>query len=297
MSDMVAVITFKRPAMLASCIESLMPELSTDDVLLVVDNDPLQSSRSVVDEYSEHDPRIRAVSEPLPGIAAARNAAVTEFLRSHHDALVFIDDDETADPGWLGAHRAVVTVRSAHATFGPVIPRYAADVPRWVRRLDFFARSDAATGSDVRWPATNNVRIGRSLFDLGEELRFSEAYSMTGGSDTDFFHRARQAGAHFVWVADARVAEVVPPSRANAQWLWRRGVRLGNVSARMLRRQGRGAIWLGAVGVARMLAAPVLAIVAMIRRKPIGPQLLNIPKGVGMIRALRGTFTQEYARS
>ena len=297
MGDMVAIITFRRPELLESCIDSVLGELRDDDVLLVVDNDPSESARPVVAAFAARDRRVRAVSEPAPGIAAARNAAVTEFLHGGYEALVFVDDDETVIPGWLGAHRAAMIAHSADATFGPVIPRYTEVVPPWVRRLDFFARTQAPTGSDVRWPATNNVRIGRSLFALAGEWRFSEEYSMTGGSDTDFFFRSRRAGAALRWVADAPVAENVPVSRANPRWLWRRGVRLGNVSARMLRRQGHGRLWLAGVGMGRMLAAPALAVVAGIRRRPVGPQLLNIPKGVGMIQAVRGTLTEEYARS
>jgi len=297
MGDMVAIVTYKRPELLESCISSILGELDESDVLLVVDNDPEQSARPVVAEHAGRDPRVRGMSEPTPGIAAARNAAVGEFLGGEYEALVFVDDDETATRGWLRAHREAMAAHAADATFGPVIPQYGDGVPRWVERFDFFARTDAPTGSDVRWPATNNVRIGRSLFDLAGGLRFSEDYSMTGGSDTDFFYRSRQAGATLRWVADARVDEEVPISRANLRWLWRRGVRLGNVSARMLRRQGRGPLWLAFIGVSRVLAAPPLAVVAAIRRAPVGPELLNIPKGVGMIRALRGSLTQEYARS
>lgn len=296
MPEMVAVATYRRPALLRDCIDTLLPQLSDEDLLLIVDNDPEGSARAVVDQMESRI--IRYVVEPTPGIAAARNRALEYFaeMNGRFAALSFVDDDETVCPAWLSNHIATAARYAADATFGPVHPVYLAETPSWVKRLDFFARAESSTGSSVKWPATNNVRICSDLLTTIPVLMFDERYSSTGGSDTDFFFRARQRGATLIWTSEGAVREVVPAGRANFRWLWRRGVRLGNVSARMLRRQGWSMARVLAVACARIVAAPLFAISASLARRPVGPMLMHIPKGVGMVRALRGRLVHEYGR-
>lgn len=296
MTELIAIATYRRPTLLSPCIHSVLGQMAADDRVLVVDNDPLGSGRPAVD--SIEDSRVIYVVEPTPGIAAARNRAL-EFLRDkgdHFDALLFIDDDETAAVGWLDSHIRGISAHLSDATFGPVVPVYDARSPWWVRRMDFFARVGGTTGDDVKWPATNNVRISADFLRVHEALTFSDDYSMTGGSDTDFFFRMRSTGAKLTWLGDAQVLEVVPPERANARWLWKRGVRLGNVSARMLERRGWSSPKICLAALGRLFLSIPLSLAALLRSRPIGPELMHLPKGIGMIRALGGRLTQEYAR-
>ncbi|MPN08337.1 hypothetical protein SDC9_155619 [bioreactor metagenome] len=207
-----------------------------------------------------------------------------------------MDDDETVTEGWLESHVVTAAQYSADATFGPVLPAYSSEVPYWIKKLDFFSRVNLTTGGPVRWPATNNVRMHSRFLDSVPTLRFSEEYSLTGGEDTDFFYRAREHGASLVWTSEGLVRGMVPANRANARWLWRRGLRLGNVSARMLRRRGWSSGRILVVACARVLASPLLAAAAAIRKRPVGPEIMHIPKGVGMVAALRGRLVQEYER-
>src|SRR6478735_5925414 len=47
---------------------------------------------------SVNDPRVRLASEPVPGLARARNRGV---LAATHDIVAFTDDDVVVDPQWL----------------------------------------------------------------------------------------------------------------------------------------------------------------------------------------------------
>lgn len=236
-----------------------------------------------------------SVIEPVPGIAAARNRAIELFLATDHSCLVFIDDDEEAREGWLESHIRTAEAHRADCTFGPVLPRYDESVPTWIINGQFFERVRSNTGGHVRFPATNNVMIRRRFFEANFATTFDERFSATGGSDTDFFERARIAGAKLVWCDEAAVDEAVPSARANARWLWRRGVRLGNVSARMLLRR-RSRLTVAILGACRVAAAPVAVLAALVTRKGIRDPVMHLPKGVGMIGATLGRNVLEYAR-
>ncbi|GAA5038056.1 glycosyltransferase family 2 protein [Microbacterium fluvii] len=294
MPDLIAIVTYKRPS-LSDCVSSVYSQLADGDEVLIVDNDPELSARAYFGQL-HHEGNVHYIAQPTPGIAAARNSALAFFRQHSFVALVFIDDDEKACEGWLESHKSSATSHRSHATFGPVEPVYPDSLPKWVRKLDFFARPNAESGTAVRWPATNNVRIEGNFLRANPDLTFSEGYSATGGSDTDFFFRAAERGAVLTWVAEAVVTEEVTPERGTARWLWRRGVRLGNVSTRMQLRKGAHPVKVLAIAVCRAIAAPVLAVGAIIRTRPVGPTLMNVPKAVGMVQALRGNLLEEYSR-
>jgi succinoglycan biosynthesis protein ExoM len=291
MTALIAIVTYRRPSMLQRCIESVGRQLGPNDRILVIDNDPSGSGMDVANRVQD----VECVIEAIPGIAAARNRAIEIFLTSRHSRLLFIDDDEVAREGWVEAHHRTAERYGAECTFGPVIPTFEGGAPNWVIRGKFFERVRSSTGEPVRFPATNNVQILRGFFDTRMAIRFDERFSLTGGSDTDFFERARDSGARFIWSDEAVVEEAVPPERAKASWIWRRGVRLGNVSARMLmRRKSRLAVAI--LGVCRMLASPAMVAVSAVRRTELRDAVMHLPKGVGMVTASFGRNVVEYAR-
>src|SRR5215203_6026996 len=101
---LIAVLTYRRPHDLDAALESLVAHLSsasTDADILVVDNSPEGGAKQQVALARARARRaIRYAHEPQPGIAAARNRAL---LEANADLLVFIDDDERPQAGWLDA--------------------------------------------------------------------------------------------------------------------------------------------------------------------------------------------------
>ncbi len=123
----VAMLTYRRldqlpdviPAVLAQLDELVAAGGLADRAeLLVVDNDPAASARSVVETVGQGRPEVRYVCEPEPGIAAGRNRALDETETS--DAVVFIDDDERPGTGWLVHLVRTWRDSGAGAVSGPV---------------------------------------------------------------------------------------------------------------------------------------------------------------------------------
>ena len=122
-SIVVAVLTFRRPDLLADFLESysrisLPPDCHVR--LLVVDNDARASGLPTFTAWRDRLPHARYVVEPRVGIPVARNRALDEALTDGADALCFIDDDETPEKDWLV--RLVDAWRQSGATLigGPV---------------------------------------------------------------------------------------------------------------------------------------------------------------------------------
>lgn len=293
----ILIATYGRPEGLASLLKSLQNgETQVHQELIVVDNGETSSDEV---RLIATNSKAEYFHEPAPGIVAARNRALEEVASKTFDAYIFVDDDETVCDDWMAHLINTAGAYGADVVGGPVVPRYTDNVPTWVRKFGFFGRFTAPTGADVKWPATNNILIRREVLDALEKPRFSAAFSSTGGSDTELFDRVRDSGAVFVWCAEAQVQEGIDSDRANSAWLWRRGVRLGNVSARMMHKRGssRQRIWF--IGLARIILAAPLAAVKIVRGRVehAGAALMNLPKGVGMLRATSGRYVHEYARS
>ena len=239
----IAIPTFRRPEDLKRAISGVLGqaaeqaggEIISDVEVLVIDNDARGSAReaalaaaadaTAVVRTSPDEPMepggvsVRYVVEERPGVAAVRNRALDET--PERDLLIFIDDDEEPEPGWLAALVGLRASTGCQAVAGPVIPVYEVEPEEWVRQGEFFVRKTWPTGT-IRPVAASNCL----LLDLGfvrrKGLRFDEAFGATGGEDTLFTRRLSAAGGVIRWCDEARVRDHVPASRLARPWILRR---------------------------------------------------------------------------
>lgn len=284
---LVAVCTFRRPAMLAELLRALLVQVVDGARLLVVDNDERESARPVVGSF----PGVEYIVESLPGVASARNRALEERLP--HEAIAFIDDDEIPDPVWLPRLRDSLRVTGADAVGGPVVTVYAADVPRWVRRLGIHERAERPEGPTGHL-ATNNVIIAPSAFEKMDSPKFSLEFNATGGEDTEFFERLIAVGGRTHWCRGATVEEEVNADRATIRWIFTRGVQTGTTTARLaLRSNSR---WLiASKGIAQIGRGVLLVLVSLgAWRSLLRLGILDLSNGVGLLVGVSGRITNYY---
>jgi succinoglycan biosynthesis protein ExoM len=167
---------------------------------------------------------------PEPNIAVARN---TTIQLCSGDWIVFVDDDEIPVHDWL--LRLVKTQQkfNADAVFGPVVPRYLTGTTDWIRLGGYFDRRRFPTGTaiDEADARTGNVLINANrLKSLSGP--FDKSFGRTGGEDSMLFRDLLSQGCSFIWCDEATVSEVVPIARANAAWLLRRSLRVGQTCIR-----------------------------------------------------------------
>jgi len=215
---LIALCTRKRQSMLRECLDSIIAlpiPVNWQLTLVVVENDTSPHSQAVVDEYAHKAPfPVFYRREQRLGIPYARNCAIEEAINQQSDWLLFIDDDETADPQWLAGYAQALASHNADVIQGAVIYRWPEN-DRWVRLLDRnAANAMRPEGKRMHTAATNNVLISSRVFSpRGMNLRFDINFQFTGGSDTEFFKRARLRGATIVYSARPVVYETVAPER------------------------------------------------------------------------------------
>jgi succinoglycan biosynthesis protein ExoM len=290
----IAIITYKRPLGLAKLLRSIEAANSSISFrTIVVDNDASGSARAVA-LSSPLD--VTYLIEPQPGIAAARNRCL-DSLHAEDDAIVFVDDDEIVTEGWLDELVAAAELYEVDVACGAVVSVFPPNTPVWLIRGGFMQRPIQPTGSSGGLPATNNVLIRTASLLSAGNPKFDESFSMTGGSDSDFFWRLLRTGsARMIWTSKSVVSEEVDASRMSRTWVWNRSVRLGNVLGRLqMREQSRTRVL--AFGVVRITYALGLALYSILQlRDPAKHVLVGVGKGVGVIRATRNKLVQEYAR-
>jgi GT2 family glycosyltransferase len=270
----------------------------------VVDNDAAGTAESVCREARPALPgSLHYLIEPRRGIPFARNAAL-RAVSPETSFVVMIDDDEVPETGWLAELLRIQAGTGAHVVCGPVLPELPPDVPEWLRRGNFFDRPRRATGTRIQDAGSGNVLVSRTVVE-SIPGGFDERYALTGGSDTDFFRRVREAGFPMVWADAAVVSESIPATRANPPWLLRRQYRLGNTLG--LTDRNRAAAlprWLIRLvtrigkAFARLVFGLLQLPLALIIFWQLRPRLLraglSISRGAGMLAGVLGWTYEEY---
>lgn len=232
----IAVLTYQRPDDITAILPMLLEQARSlprpdSAYVLVVDNDPTGSARSIVDAVDAPD--LRYVIEPRPGISAARDRALDEAFDA--DLLVFIDDDERPTPAWLETLLSALRDHSAAAVAATVVSHLDGTTDQWIEAGGYFERRHRigmVTGTPIDTAATNNLLLDMHVVRrLG--LRFDPAFGLSGGHDSLFTRELTLSGERMVWCAEAVVTESVPAGRLSRRWVLVRSVSSGNSEVRV----------------------------------------------------------------
>lgn len=305
----VTIPTFRRPATLEVCLTAVLAQvdrLAADTGLdirgrvAVVDNDPERSAEDTVARYDG----VSYVPEPVPGIVAARNAALDHARAHDDDLLAFIDDDETPRDGWLPSLVRTHVDHDADAVWGWIEPRFEHAPDPWIEAGGFFTRPTRTTGTVLPTAATGNLLLRMATITrLG--LRFDPTMGMGGGEDTLFTRTLVARGGRIVWCQEAVAIDVVPADRLTRAWVKARSVSHGNTGTRVsIRLAGGGGARLRAScgffgkGLARVVLGGARSLVGHVVRSPRHQArgTRTACRGWGMLMGSLGMSYQEYTR-
>jgi glycosyltransferase involved in cell wall biosynthesis len=184
----VAFCTFKRADRLTRLVAALRAQSCPVpfDILAVNNNSPDATLAVLGALQKQPGAALRVVTETAPGIVPARNRALDESL--DRDILVFIDDDELPQPGFLEAAYDAIMNEGAQCVGGSVEMDFITHVrPAWLEDdlLGFLAAVDHGPQrfwiQDSNTPIwTANVAYDMRLFREDPALRFDLRYNREG---------------------------------------------------------------------------------------------------------------------
>jgi succinoglycan biosynthesis protein ExoM len=172
---------------------------------------------------------IKIVSSAAGNISIARNLCLNNATG---DYLAFIDDDETADKGWLMNFTILAKATNADAIFGPVNAIYPPSATKWICDAKPFVKVTGQNGDQVNTGSTCNAFVKHSIIKK-LKLSFRPEFGRSGGEDTAFFAQLNQMGGILIASENAMVYEDVPLERLKLHHLRRRYIRGGHTYANL----------------------------------------------------------------
>ncbi len=263
----VIIPTQRRPGGLETALRSIEGQVGAPSFeLIIVDNDQGPSAQGTVAALAARASfPVIYVHEPKPGVANARNAAVS---KASGEFIAFLDDDEEAPAHWLSALVAAQSRFAADVVFGPV--RGRAPTARSSRRAYlewFFSR----LGPEETQVLETYYGCGDSLIRraaMPDPVQpFSVLRNHTGGEDDLLFGQMQARGAVFAWAPEAWVWEDPLPQRLTLRYTIRRAFAYGQGPSEACAAQTPADYW----GVARwmvvgLVQAGAYGVLAVIQR-------------------------------
>jgi glycosyltransferase involved in cell wall biosynthesis len=225
----VILCTFNRCRLLPTALESVAASTIPDGTeweVLVVDNNSVDETRKVVEEFRRRYPgRFRYLFEPHPGKSYALNAGIAV---AEGDALAFMDDDVTVVPEWLGNLVEPLREGGIVGTGGRVVPCCATDPPKWLAYEGWasagpfvsFDRGDQGRTLEES-PFGTNMAFLRRVFEQYGGFRVDlgpSPYDEIRNEDSEFVRRLLRAGERLYYVPSAVVYHPVTEDRLSKKY-------------------------------------------------------------------------------
>ena len=250
----VAFCTYERPALVGPLLDAIARCAREDRPgetvpIVVVDDSPGATARTVVEAHSRNDASIHYVHTGSRDISTARNAAV-ETASALADFVVCLDDDCLPEPHWLAALIEAAARGDADIVTGHHRFVAAPDAPEWMHHEPFLL--EHAEYEEGCVPPVGNMAnvLIRSEWLRSSGVRFHTDFGSVGGEDMVFFADATASGARIRYTARSVVHEAVGGTRGTFRYqLWRQHwlgnneahINLSTGAARPLRLGARGA--------------------------------------------------------
>lgn len=230
----VVVLSYDRVHLLERTLtECLKPEVSQGVAfeLIVVDNHPDRLAEGLVTRLAARAAvPVSYYANPKRNVSIVRNVGIKAAAGRY---VLFIDDDEKPDAGWIAEHFRCLERTGADASFGPKLPEFeAGSPPEWDPQalrftLDFKEPADTElfmfgrTRRPGKGLGSGNAAFRvATCFDVPEP--FAVDFGDGNGEDTHLLFRLAQEGRRFVWCPTAVVHEFMERDRTKPSYMVQR---------------------------------------------------------------------------
>lgn len=189
--------------------------------------------------------QVRVVREDKLGLSNARNRAIAE---ARGEYIIFMDDDETADPDWLCAFERLILDKQPDAFGGRIRVLFEDMRPPWLsdELLGFLGELNRAEaiapltdpytsfyGGNFGFRKTVCARVGDFDAMLGRK-----GTDNTGGEEVDFYRRLLDAGFKVWWTPEAVIHHRIQAAKLERSYFLDLHYRMGRMEA--IRQRGEG---------------------------------------------------------
>ena len=225
--------THNRSQRLIAALESVIRQdlPAADWECVVVSNNSTDDTVARFGDFAARYPglNLRLVTEDGPGVSYARNRGIAE---TSAPLLVFIDDDERINPGFLRAYADFFDAHpDAVVAGGRIIAEYVTGRPAWLSKytempianpMDFgdavrpFPAGRVPGGGNMAFRRSAALRYGGFDPSLGRVGRM-----LIGGEENDFFERLMRGGETCWYVPGAVMWHIIPPEKLTESYFRR----------------------------------------------------------------------------
>ena len=225
--------THNRSERLIAALESVIRQdlPAADWECVVVSNNSTDDTVARFGDFAARYPglNLRLVTEDGPGVSYARNRGIAE---TSAPLLVFIDDDERINPGFLRAYADFFDAHpDAVVAGGRIIAEYVTGRPAWLSKYTEMPIANPMDfGPDVRpFPAGRVPGGGNMAFRRSAALRYGGfdpslgrvGRMLIGGEENDFFERLMRGGETCWYVPGAVMWHIIPPEKLTESYFRR----------------------------------------------------------------------------
>lgn len=189
--------------------------------------------------------QVRVVGEDKLGLSNARNRAIAE---ARGEYVIFMDDDETADPDWLCAYERLIDSRNPDAFGSRQVVLFEDRRPPWLRDelLGFLGELNRADHvialTDPHTPFYGgNFGLRKAVCErVGgfDSMLGRKGADNTGGEEVDFYRRLLDAGFKVWWTPDAVIHHRIQSAKLDRRYFLDLHYRMGRMEA--IRKRGAG---------------------------------------------------------
>lgn len=227
----IIVCTYNREILLKNCLDELikqMPPYVDSTEVIVVDNNCVDGTASMVKQLCDIYPWLKYVLESKQGLSNARNGGA-KIAQGYY--ICYLDDDGKPNEKYLSWVHHVLNKHKPDIAGGPVYPYYTTPKPRWFKD-EFEIRRHAQTSV-----FSNKCSISGGNFIIRSQLlkhlgMFSPEFGMIGnktrlGDEKALLIKYRSTtpieSRRVYYSQECFIYHHVPPSKMHASYFFKRG--------------------------------------------------------------------------
>ncbi len=242
------ICSYNRARFIISAVDSIFGQDYDKSLyeVIVVDNNSTDGTIERLAAYKAQHPdyNFRYYTETNQGVAYTRTRCATE---ARGEIVAYLDDDSTAQPGWLSS---IASFFDEHPEVwslgGKITPRFLTGIPDWYSKYFFGLVGNFDQGPNVkrltgaRYPCGANMAFRKRVFEeigyFNTELG-RKGKGLLANEEKDIYLRILAAGHHVYYLPHVAVLHSVEANKFDKAYVRRHSMGIGGGERLRLRGQ------------------------------------------------------------